>query len=140
LAQHPQDTGSGDVVGRAICALDAGTDRAYRRAVVDHSLDVLRPVERCVLRMSAAGLDDEEIGARLHRSAAYVERVRSMSAMHTGAADHPRRPGEALRPIERAVLHRLEEGVGYDDLARRLHRHPGFVEFVESLAYYKLER
>jgi len=45
-----------------------------------------------------------------------------------------------LRPLERAVLHRLAEGMAYDDLARRLHRDPGFVEFVESMARYKLAR
>ena len=44
-----------------------------------------------------------------------------------------------LRPLERAVLHRLAEGMPYDDLARRLHREASFVEFVESMAIYKLE-
>jgi DNA-binding NarL/FixJ family response regulator len=44
-----------------------------------------------------------------------------------------------LRPLERAVLHRLAEGMPYDDLARRLHREASFVEFVESMALYKLE-
>lgn len=46
---------------------------------------------------------------------------------------------ERLRPLERAVLHRLAEGMPYDDLARRLHREASFVEFVESMALYKLE-
>jgi DNA-binding CsgD family transcriptional regulator len=46
---------------------------------------------------------------------------------------------ERLRPLERAVLHRLEEGMPYDDLARRLHREPSFVEFIEAMAHYKLD-
>ena len=110
-----------------------------------------RPVERCVLRMSAAGLDDAEIGARLHRSPTYPARVRAMSALHDdddsragapppdGLRPDGLRP-DGLRPLERTVLHRLAEGVGYDELGRRLNRRPGFVEFVESLAHYKLER
>jgi hypothetical protein len=47
---------------------------------------------------------------------------------------------ERLRPLERTVLHRLEEGMPYDDLARRLHREPSFVEFIEAMAHYKLDR
>jgi DNA-binding CsgD family transcriptional regulator len=108
--------------------------------VDDDSMEAMRPLERCVLRMSADGLDDEEIGGRLRRSAGYVARVRSMSAMHTGVPSTGLPPGETLRPLERTVLHRLAEGVPYDELARRLHREPGFVEFVEAVAYYKLER
>jgi DNA-binding CsgD family transcriptional regulator len=99
-----------------------------------------RPVERCVLRMSEAGLDDAEIGARLGRSPGYPARVRRLSALHEdGAPPAPPLP-DGLRPLERTVLNRLAEGVGYDELARRFHRQTGFVEFVESLAYYKLER
>ena len=95
--------------------------------------------------MSAAGLDDAEIGARLHRSPTYPARVRAMSALHddesrAGAPPPDGLRPDGLRPLERTVLHRLAEGVGYDELGRRLNRRPGFVEFVESLAHYKLER
>jgi hypothetical protein len=94
--------------------------------------------------MSAAGIDDDEIGARLRRSASYPARVRAMSRLHEpsrGVADHAvvdRSSG--LRPLERVVLHRLSEGVTHSDLARRLHRQEGFVEFIEAMASYKLER
>jgi DNA-binding CsgD family transcriptional regulator len=62
-------------------------------------------------------------------------------------ADHPAETGlpaddsayGRLRPLERTVLHRLQEGMGYDDLARRLHRESSFVEFVEAMALYKLD-
>ena len=114
-----------------------------------------RPIERCVLRMSAAGIDDEEIGARLRRSASYPARVRAMSTLHepslagveSAAVDSVGmdRAGTdlavgGLRPLERVVLHRLSEGVTHSDLARRLHRQEGFVEFIEAMASYKLER
>ncbi len=37
--------------------------------------DVLRPVERCVLRQRAAGTGYSEIAARMRRSAPHVQRV-----------------------------------------------------------------
>jgi DNA-binding CsgD family transcriptional regulator len=108
-----------------------------------------RPIERCVLRMSAAGIDDEEIGARLRRSASYPARVRAMSTLHEPSLAGMDRAGMdragtdlavgGLRPLERVVLHRLSEGVTHSDLARRLHRQEGFVEFIEAMASYKLE-
>jgi hypothetical protein len=43
-----------------------------------------------------------------------------------------------LRPIERCILRWRDRGEGYVDVAARFHRSPGFVEFVEELAEYKL--
>ena len=61
---------------------------------MDHAR--LRPVERCVLRMSDAGLPDAEIGRRLKRSAEHVGRVRGAR----GRAEivvAPRRRGATIR-------------------------------------------
>jgi DNA-binding CsgD family transcriptional regulator len=101
-----------------------------------------RPIERCVLRMSAAGLDDEEIGARFRRSPSFPARVRAMSALHESPRNgtDAQEDQEELRPLERVVLHRLSEGISHAEIARRLHRQEGFVEFVEAMAEYKLDR
>jgi hypothetical protein len=97
----------------------------------------LRPIERCIVRLSAQGLSDEEIGARLHRSAAFVGRVKALTAVPRSGAPSEHR---GLRPLERCVLAWRDRGEGYDDVAARFRRSPGFIEFVEELAEYKLSR
>ena len=78
-------------------------------AVVDHAR--LRPVERCVLRMSNAGLPDAEIGRRLNRSAEHVGRVRDLTAVPRSAVPPPSsRADDPLRPLERCVLNWLDQG------------------------------
>lgn len=41
--------------------------------------DELRPVERCVLQWRARGVPPSEIGPRLRRSSAYVDRVEQLA-------------------------------------------------------------
>ncbi len=96
----------------------------------------LRPVERRVLRLFEAGLDDEEVGRRFHRSPEWVARVRALAALHPSDGVPTR--GDVLRPLERRVLRWRGEGVSYDDLAPRFRRSPGFLERVERLARYRL--
>jgi len=97
----------------------------------------LRPIERCVLRLDARGMSDDEIGRRIHRSPDFVRRVRVLAGVPRARTRHqPNR----LRPLERCILHWRERGEGYADVAARFHRSPGFVEFVEELADYKLSR
>lgn len=135
----PDDDGPGT---RVVVALGDLVDVAAEGEVEEgddmDSLQRLRPVERCVLRMSEEGLPDAEIGRRLGRSPEHVRRVRALTAVpRSGAAprrDHP------LRPLERRVLRWRAHGTGYPTIAEMFRRSPEFVEFVEQMAHYKLTR
>jgi hypothetical protein len=97
----------------------------------------LRPVERCVLRMTRDGLPDDEIGRRLRRSPELVGRMRSWTQVPRSSTAY-RPASDPLRPLERCVLRRLDDGRDYGDLAEAFRRSPSFVEFVEQMARYKL--
>jgi hypothetical protein len=100
----------------------------------------LRPMERCVLRMTAAGVPDAEIGRRLHRSAEHIRRVRALTIVpRTTTAPAPLGP-HVLRPLERCVLRSLNNGLSHERISEAFRRGPGFAEFVEELARYKLSR
>ena len=96
----------------------------------------LRPVERRVLRLSKAGLDDDEIARRFRRSPEWVKRVRSLAALHDAHGTSPR--GDILRPLERRVLRWRDQGLSHEVLGPRFRRSPSFLAQVERLAHYKL--
>lgn len=97
----------------------------------------LRPVERRVLRLSDAGLDDAEIGRRFGRGERWTAQVRQLVDVdRPGARRHD--DGEPLRPLERRLLRWRDEGVDHDELAPRFRRSPGFLARVEEYARYKL--
>jgi hypothetical protein len=101
----------------------------------DH--ESLRPVERCVLRLVANGVDHGEIARRFRRRPDFVARVIAYSAMpHTTvqAATH------ALRPVERRILKWRASGAAHADIGRRFRRSPGHIQRIEQLASYKLAR
>ncbi|MFA5885548.1 MAG: hypothetical protein WDA60_16985 [Acidimicrobiia bacterium] len=96
-----------------------------------------RPLERCVMRMTADGLDDDEIGRRLRRSSAHVQRVRHLAHVPRHPADR-RDPAYGLRPIERRVMRWLDEGADHSEVAALFGRSPSSIEFVAQMAAYKL--
>lgn len=96
----------------------------------------LRPVERRVLRLSESGLDDAEIARRFRRSPEWVERVRSLAALHDFHGPSPQ--GDILRPLERRLLRWRDQGLSHEDLGPRFRRSPSFLARVEQLAHYKL--
>lgn len=96
----------------------------------------LRPLERRVLRLSEAGLDDDELGRRFLRSPEHIERVRYLARLPGRTGSRPR--GDVLTPVERRVLRWREEGAGLDELGRRFNRGPRYIAQVERLAHYKL--
>ena len=102
----------------------------------------LRPIERCILRLTGRGMADAEIAQRLHRSPDYVVRVKALVGVPRSGRSHDggRHDAARLRPIERCILRWRERGEDYIDVAARFHRSPSFVEFVEELAEYKLSR
>lgn len=95
----------------------------------------LRPLERRVLRLAAAGIDDEEIGRRFRRSPDWARRVRIMADMPRGSRHLQ---GDVLRPLERRVLRWRAAGAEPEALAPRFRRTPDFLRQVEFLAHYKL--
>jgi hypothetical protein len=97
----------------------------------------LRPLERRILRLDAAGVDEAEIARRFHRSADFVRRVRELAELPT--RDGGRAPdGNRLRPLERRVLRWRDLGVDHEEIATRFRRHPRSVAQIEQLARYKL--
>jgi DNA-binding CsgD family transcriptional regulator len=97
----------------------------------------LRPLERRVTKLAAAGIVPAEIGRRFNRSENYVERVLVLASV-PGRHAPPSPPG--LRPIERRLLRWRDEGVSMQDLADRFRRGPGYIERVLELADYKQQR
>jgi len=99
----------------------------------------LRPLERRILALKAAGEDDAQIGRRFKRSPEFITRVTELARLDgRHAGDGPRMRG--LRPLERRVIDLRDRGISRDELARRFRRSPGHVERVEHLARYKLQR
>src|SRR5438132_11327332 len=94
----------------------------------------LRPFERRVRGLAAAGMSRAEIGRRFRRQPETIDRVLAWS-------DLPRegRPaqGDVLRPVERRVLRWREDGTDFQALAPRLRRTPEFLEQVARLALHK---
>ena len=104
--------------------------------------EVLRPVERRVVRWAESGLDDAEIGRRFGRGERWAAQVRFLADL-----DRPR-PGspatdttadaDPLRPLERRLLRWREQGLDHDELSTRFRRSPGFLARIEGFANYKL--
>lgn len=97
----------------------------------------LRPVERRMLKMAEAGVDDVEIAWRFRRSPRFVRQVRGLAAREPEARLEP---ANGLRPIERRILKWRDLGLDHDDLAPRFRRSPNFLRQVETLARYKLRQ
>ena len=101
----------------------------------DH--ETLRPVERCVLRLVADGVDHTEIARRFRRRPEFVDRV----IAYAGMPRHSVQPaGAALRPVERRILKWRASGAEHADIGRRFHRSAGHIRRIEQLAAYKLAR
>ncbi len=97
----------------------------------------LRPLERRVLDLTAAGNEHHDIAVRFRRSPGFIRRVHEWT-------DLPGRemPGGtvrgALRPLERRVVRWRDQGEPYAAIASRFRRTPGFIERVERLARQKM--
>lgn len=101
----------------------------------DH--ESLRPVERCVLRLVADGVDHIEIARRFRRQPAFVDRVIAFAEMHRTGLETG---GGALRPVERRILKWRASGAAHADIGRRFHRSAGHIRRIEEMANYKLAR
>jgi len=104
--------------------------------VVD--IDRLRPVERRIQRLVQQEVPVGDIARRFRRSPGFIHRVIEMSELSGRTQSVP--SASRLRPVERRVLRWRDPGASHGDIAPRFHRSPEFVEQVENLARYKLER
>ena len=103
--------------------------------MADH--ESLRPVERCVLRLVADGVDHIEIARRFRRRPDFVDRVIEYAGMpRTGIQP----TGDTLRPVERRILKWRASGEAHADIGLRFHRSAGHIRRVEQMAAYKLAR
>lgn len=103
----------------------------------DHTL---RPVERRVLALVHEGVDETEIARRFRRSPEMIGRLVVLAQLPRSASPAPPEPQPRLRPLERRVLRWRDNGADYADFSPRFGRTARFVEQVEMLARYKLNR
>ncbi len=97
-------------------------------------MEHLRPVERVVLKLTDQGLSPTEIGRRLGRSAAHIERVIDYTKIPRPGG---RRHRTGLRPLERRVLDLRAAGLGHDEIGQMFRRSPAHMRRVEGLAYLR---
>ena len=97
--------------------------------------ELLRPMERTVLRLADEGVDGAEIARRFHRSPEFVERVLCYTHLPRPASPHD---ASVLRPLERRILKWRASGTNHAEIGRRFRRSADNVARVEQLANYKL--
>ncbi len=97
----------------------------------------LRPVERRVLALTEAGLDDAEIARRFKRGERWVAQVRRLAELERPPST-PEPEDDPLRPLERRVLRWRRRGADHEELARRFRRSPEHMARIEEYANYKL--
>jgi len=97
--------------------------------------EYMRPLERRVLDMRQAGLDDAEIGRRFRRSPEHIGRIAEMAELPGRSGTSSVRGG--LRAIERRVLRWRSQGTDHAEIARLFKRSPDHIKRVEGLALYK---
>ena len=99
----------------------------------------LRPIERRIRRLVAAGVDPAEVAWRFRRSRRSVSQILALgSRPHREASSSTNQP--VLRPLERRILAWREAGASYAEIGARFRRSPQFVRRVEDLARAKLAR
>jgi len=97
----------------------------------------LRPLERRVLRLVDAGVEEGEIAHRFRRSPEFIRRVIAYTALPRADSGDE---GGGLRPVERCILRWRADGADHADIGRRFQRSAGHIRRVEQLAAYKLAR
>ena len=96
----------------------------------------LRPIERRILKMRNEGLALEDIANRIGRSPEHVDRIVGWISVPRSGPAIRRSP----RAMETRVLALRERGETHEQIGRRFHRSPGFIQRVEGLAHYTLAR
>jgi hypothetical protein len=100
----------------------------------------LRPIERRITTMAAAGLTPDETGRRFHRSGRYVEQVLRLAEVPRRLDVEQNVDVTSLRPLERRLLRWRDEGADVGELAAKFGRTPEHIERVLALVDYKQRR
>lgn len=99
---------------------------------------VLSPLERRVVALRDAGLDDSQIAVRFRRSPRFIRQVLSIGEMRKSLEAGPERSrraaGAAMSPKQRLVMKWRARGASYAEIASRLRRSPSYVRRVERIA------
>jgi DNA-binding CsgD family transcriptional regulator len=99
----------------------------------------LRPLERRVRRLVAAGVNPAEVAWRFRRSPRSVYQILKLGSRPSRGVGPPANQ-EVLRPLERRILAWREAGASYAEIGARFRRSPLFIHRVEDLARAKLAR
>jgi DNA-binding CsgD family transcriptional regulator len=102
------------------------------------SRELLRPVERLVLRLVDEGVGEAEIARRFRRSPEMILRIVAMARLPRAAGARSVSE-DGLRPLERRMLRWRHYGASYTEIGSRFRRSAAFVARVETFARYKLE-
>ena len=115
----------------------------YRGVVVEPEVVAseahLRPIERRIRRLVAAGVDPAEVAWRFRRNRRSVPQILALSSRPHRESSSSTNP-QVLRPLERRILAWREAGASYAEIGARFRRSPQFVRRVEDLARAKLAR
>ena len=115
----------------------------YRGVVVEPEFGAsethLRPIERRIRRLVAAGVDPAEVAWRFRRSRRSVYQILALGSRPDRGPSPSTNP-QVLRPLERRILAWREAGASYAEIGARFRRSPQFVRRVEDLARAKLAR
>ena len=96
-----------------------------------HSM--LRPMERRILAMLEQGESVSSIATKFRKSQGRVRQIIRWTDIERPAGPSPRRPSA----LERRILTLRANGIGYDEIGRRLRRSPRFIRQVEGLAHIR---
>lgn len=97
-------------------------------------IEHLRPLERRVVALKAAGQSAAEIGERIQRSPEQVDRILGWTRI---PRSHPPAP-RAFPAIERRVLDLRSSGESHERIGRRFKRSARSIRQIEGLAHFRL--
>jgi transcriptional regulator len=95
----------------------------------------LRPIEKRILAMREAGMDDAEIGRRLRKSPERISAIAEWTAI-PGRVSGRRHDG-VLSPLQTRVVAMRDEGQSHAEIGQRLRRGEHYVRQVEGLARFR---
>jgi DNA-binding CsgD family transcriptional regulator len=98
----------------------------------------LRPIERVVMRLNGEGLSRADIGKKVGKKPGTVNRIIAMIEYKQDGLSTPTPNDNVLRPVERVVLKLRERGETYGQIGNRLALSGRRVQFIETLAEFKL--
>ena len=99
-------------------------------------MEHLRPFERRVLAMQAAGSSIEDIASVFRRSPSHIERV----IVWSGIPRHRPAPRLKARALENRVMSFRRAGMAYEEIAPRFNASPAHIRRIEGLAHLRRAR